>query len=217
MNATRQREVRFPSAEASLVGVLAEPDGPARGRAVFCHPYPPMGGSMDNNVVYAAGDALVGEGLACLRFNFRGVGDSQGVFNDGPSAVDDVLAALDHLDAAGFSNAGALIAGGYSFGAAVAAGAAAKRPGLNGLILVSPPSEMFEFPPPEALAAPLLVLAGDADPYCDVEKWSRRLASHPAAEIVVTAGVDHFWAGDEDRLGQAIGAFARRIAEGREA
>src|SRR6185295_8845408 len=113
--------VTIAAGDVRLEGRLAVPAGATRG-AVVCHPHPQYGGTMDNNVVVAVTDALRAAGLATLRFNFRGVGSSEGRHGGGAAEVGDAHAALAHLRAAGIEDV-ALV--GYSFGAAVAARAAA--------------------------------------------------------------------------------------------
>lgn len=90
--------VSFPSGSIRLEGILTRPEGaslfPA---AVVCHPHPLYGGSMDNNVVCAVSDALTQASLASLRFNFRGVGGSQGEFGHGIGEGEDVKAAISYI------------------------------------------------------------------------------------------------------------------------
>src|SRR5579875_1176116 len=110
---------------ADLEAIFSTVAGPApRGVLVVCHPHPLYGGSMDNNVVDALCDAALQEGLAALRFNFRGVGRSTGSYDNGEGEQEDVLAAVQ---AAGDRLSGAAIGlAGYSFGASVAARVAGR-------------------------------------------------------------------------------------------
>ena len=92
-----KRRVSFQSGSFSLEGVLSVPVGPDPAPAVLvCHPHPLYGGSMSNNVVNAVFDTLVEARFAALKFNFRGVGESQGSFTHGLGEGQDVVAAL-HL------------------------------------------------------------------------------------------------------------------------
>ena len=200
-----ERPVQFASGDVLLEGVLREPKGPPSGAAAFCHPYPPYGGDMHNNVVLAATGALAARGIGCLRFNFRGVGASGGRFTDGKEEPGDVLAALEHVR--GLVGGGPAWLGGYSFGAAMAARAAAGRAALAGLILVSPPVGMFDFSDLRGVTAPVLVLAGTSDPFGEVAEVTRALAGVADATLRIVPGVDHFWHGAEDRLADEIGAF----------
>ena len=189
---------------AVLEGELLFPTD-LHGVAVFAHPYPPMGGSMENNVVLAATVALADHGLAALRFNFRGVGAGTGVFTEGPEAVADNVAAIDSV--AGLVPGGRLIVGGYSFGALTAAAASVGRADVNGVLLIAPPTSMFEPPPLADVPGPLVVLVGDADPYSDPEDVERLLAGRDDARLIVEPGVDHFWWGAEDRVARAVASL----------
>src|SRR5437764_1495885 len=113
------------SSGVNLEALLQTPEtSPARGILVVCHPHPLHGGSMHNNVVHALCDAALQEGLAALRFNFRGVGGSTGDYADGEGEQDDVLAVL--RAAAEQPSRRAIGLAGYSFGASMATRAAAR-------------------------------------------------------------------------------------------
>src|SRR5687768_18050842 len=119
----------------TLEGALALPPGAEAG-VVICHPHPRYGGDMDSPVVLTAIDACMGQGLATLRFNFRGVGDSGGGWDEGRGERDDVRAALAHLRGLLGSPARVGLAG-YSFGAAMSAAVAAGGEPLAGLALIA--------------------------------------------------------------------------------
>ena len=186
---------------------LALPEAPGGGM-VICHPHPLYGGDMDNPVVVRAAEVCGALGLATLRFNFRGVGGSTGVYDEGRGERVDVEAALDHL--AGLLGGGPLLLAGYSFGAAMAVAVAAQRQGLAGLALVAPPLAMRELPL-AALAAvegPVLVVAGTADEYCPPASLERLRSAAPRAAIRTIQGADHFFFGKLFPLGETIGAWA---------
>ena len=177
--------------------------------AVICHPHPLYGGSMDNNVVLAARDALRAAGLSTLRFNFRGVGGSSGSFDGGRGERKDVEAAHAHLS--GLVDHVHLVA--YSFGAWVALGALAERGfNMSSVILVSPPvafaeTDFAELPPPSVRT---LVVSGDQDqfgPPDAVKRWLDVWERSDELERVVLTGVDHFYWGGEEELKDAIERF----------
>src|SRR6185437_5650622 len=117
----KEQHVTFPSGALTLEGLFAQSDGlkPVRG-AVVCHPHPLYGGSMYNNVVDAVLAAMWKKEWATLRFNFRGVGESEGEHGGGAGEADDAAAAIDFLAGqSGVQRAGAVLAG-YSFGSVAA-------------------------------------------------------------------------------------------------
>jgi len=188
---------------------------PARARAgvVVCHPHPLYGGDMDSPVVTAAARACAEAGLATLRFNFRGVGDSGGGWDEGRGEQDDVRAALAHLR--GLLPAGAPLAlAGYSFGAAMSAAVAGAGEPLAGLALIAPPLAMRPWQPPAsfAVAGPILLIAGSADEYCPATALTALGRALPKATITVLDGVDHFFFAGLERLGSAVGGWAAAIS-----
>jgi alpha/beta superfamily hydrolase len=201
--------VTIPGAGVTLEGSLRLPEvaGPFGGIAV-CHPHPRYGGSMENNVAWAIAQGAVEAGVAALRFNFRGVGASTGRYDGGNGEQEDARAALEWLSARPGIDAGRLGLAGYSFGAIVAAKVADA--GVAALVLVAPAADRPEDPLPwlADYPGPVLVLAGDEDPYCPVEGL-RALAARlgPRAELEVLHRVDHFWGGDEPQIVRKAGAF----------
>jgi hypothetical protein len=207
-----RRETIAVGAGPSLEAALALPPGPRAG-VVVCHPHPLYGGDMDSPVVTAATQAAVGAGLAALRFNFRGVGDSAGAWDEGRGEQDDVRAALAHLR--GLLPAGAPIAlAGYSFGAAMSGAVAGSGQSLAGLALIAPPLGMRPWTPTAALkiTGPILLAAGSADQYCPVEELNALGRALPGATVTVLDGVDHFFFGGLDRLARAVSEWAARIS-----
>ena len=122
----KERRVTFKSSDLTLEGMIASPDGAGPHRAaVVCHPHPLYGGSMYNNVVDAVLEAMHARGFATLRFNFRGVGQSEGEFDNGNGEADDTVAAIRFLIAQKGVRADGAVLAGYSFGAMTAVRAAA--------------------------------------------------------------------------------------------
>jgi alpha/beta superfamily hydrolase len=199
------RSIMFPSGDLSLEGVLHLPDAMPAPGVVVCHPHPLYGGDMDNNVVLAACEALAGQGVAALRFNFRGAGGSEGAFDDGRGERDDVRAALAHL--ATLPEIDATRAGliGYSFGALMAAEAASGA--LRGLALISPPVAFADLR--IAWGCPALLLAGDMDSPAPADRL-HVIAETSGAETQIFEGADHSWWGFENELGEALVEFFQR-------
>ena len=199
-----ESRITFPCGDLKLEGLLALPEGEAPGAAVVCHPHPLYGGSMHNNVVEAALEALWQRQFATLRFNFRGVGSSEGEYDGGEGELDDVREAVAFL--AGKAAVRSVMLVGYSFGASVSLRAGLTDPAVNRLVLVALPVAMVTGPS-NSTSKPVLLLSGDRDSYSQVEPL-RTLASNlgSRARLEILAGADHFFGGYEARLSALIGA-----------
>jgi alpha/beta superfamily hydrolase len=199
-------QVSFRSGELTLEGLLANPGGGAPA-AVVCHPHPMYGGSMYNNVVEAILAAMWRAGYATLRFNFRGVGGSEGEHDGGPGEVDDALAAMSFILAQpGVRKEGAAMTG-YSFGAMVALSAGYERAEIPRIVAVALPLAMADAHVPDGASKPLLLVSGDRDSYSPVSGL-QALASRigGSARLEIIAGADHFFGGREADLSRAITA-----------
>ncbi|MEJ2347541.1 MAG: alpha/beta fold hydrolase [Gammaproteobacteria bacterium] len=182
-----------PSGELESL-TLCPSDGPRSDAiGVICHPHPLYGGTMHNKVVHYIAKTLNELGLRTVRFNFRGVGASEGTYGDGDGEVQDLQAVLDWVRQ---RHAGAEIwLAGFSFGAYVALREGCAE-GVTRLITVAPPVNLFDFEAFEAPSCPWLLLQGEGDevvPYRDVRRWVGRLNRPP--EFVPLPGVDHFFHG----------------------
>ncbi len=195
---------------------IDRPAGAPVGVAVLCHPHPLHGGTLDNKVVQTLARAAVQLGRVALRFNFRGVGASAGRWDEGRGEVDDVLAVVaacrDPAHPLGLSAgaadpgaaAGDLTLGGFSFGAAMAARAAARlaeqgAPAAR-LLLIGP--AVANFPAP-AVSQPTVVIHGEADdvvPLAAVLDWARP----QALPVTVIPGAGHFFHGQITLLKQLV-------------
>ena len=206
---TEAREITFQSGELTLEGCLQMAQSVPAPGIVVCHPHPLYGGDMRNNVVETLCQAAVGAGACALRFNFRGVGGSEGTHDHGRGEVDDARAALDYLRGLPEVDPHRLVLAGYSFGAAVALAAADDQ--LRGLIAVSCPTTDSSGSSARP-SCPVLFVSGDRDEYSHPDQL-QRLAREigPQAEVVIHAGVDHFWWGSDDRLSQTVAGFLERV------
>lgn len=190
----------------ALEALLETPaKGALKGCAVVCHPHPLHGGSMQNKVAHTLARSFIGAGFAALRFNFRGVGDSAGQFDEGEGEVADVLAAAAWTKAR-FGELPFWLAG-FSFGAAMAIRAAVEeRPA--GLISVAPAVSRFMGSDRRQPDCPWLIVQGDADELVDIEEtmaWVNTL--DPGPEFVVIAQAEHFFHGKLVRLRETCQAF----------
>ncbi len=185
--------VAIPVADGALSGVLCDVDA-APLATVVCHPHPAYGGNMHNNVVLALRQGFVAAG-AVLRFDFRGIGASDGTSCGDDAEVDDVLAAVAWLRAR-YPQAKLCLAG-YSFGA-VMARRASLRTAVDGLLLVAPPPTLLAPDELHGLDATARIVAGDADVFCPLSVLRRRLDD--PSRLQVLAGADHFFGGCETEL-----------------
>ena len=161
----RQTAITFKVKKLSLDGVLTTPQGvPSPYPALLvCHPHPMLGGNMDNAVVMAICRAADVEGVASLRFNFRGVGASEGEFDNGTGEQDDAKAALDLLKRWPDVDDRRLCLVGYSFGASVVLAGLRRYKAAKGLVLIAPPLSSLENSRILNEKRPKLFIAGQVD------------------------------------------------------
>lgn len=189
MNAQTLRQLIAGPAGAIECAIDA-PTGAPLGLAVICHPHPQHGGTLDNKVAQTLARAVVTLGWRSVRFNFRGVGASQGGWDDGRGEIDDALAVIAAHRAPGE----ALLLAGFSFGGYVAAAAAARLPDdakPQRLALVGPSTQKQQVPP---VPADTVVIHGEADdvvPLAATLEWARP----QALPVIVFPGVGHFFHG----------------------
>lgn len=204
-----ENQVTFRSGNLTLEGLLARRDGDAPA-AVVCHPHPRYGGSMYNNVVDAILAATWQLGYATLRFNFRGVGASEGEHDGDRGEVDDAAAAIAFLLAQpGVRKDGAVMAG-YSFGAMVAVSAGYERAGVSRIVAVALPLGMMEPRVPAGASKPLILVSGDSDSYSPVAALTTlQTRIGKSARLEIVKGADHFFGGHEAELSRVIAAALR--------
>jgi len=173
--------------------------------ALICHPHPPDGGSMTNKVVSTLAKAFVESGFCALRFNFRGVGQSEGHYDGGPGELEDALAVASWIKQQRPSAPLALA--GFSFGAWVALLAA---PSVSPRLMVSiaPPVGFRDFSNMPSPACPWLAVQGLADeivPADEVLAWLQ--ARKPAPEIIAMPDTSHFFHGKLPPLREHVSVF----------
>ncbi|HUC55572.1 MAG TPA: alpha/beta family hydrolase [Candidatus Cybelea sp.] len=191
-----------------LEAILWAPAGNARPplAAVVCHPHPLFGGTLHNKVVYQTAKALDALGLPVLRFNFRGAGLSAGVHDRGYGEQEDVRAALDFL-ASEFPGVPLLLAG-FSFGAWVGLRVGCADSRVSHLIGLGIPVNSTDFSFLRQCNQPKLFVHGSNDEHGAIEKVKALVPTLPGSNhLVVIEGVDHFFAGQLDQLGNAIKAW----------
>lgn len=179
-----------------------------RGTAVIAHPHPLFGGTMDNKVVQTLARAFVQSGWRSVRFNFRGVGASAGVYDEGRGELQDLLAVVEHS-----APLGALALAGFSFGAFVTSHAvaalAAREPAA--VVLVGTAASRFTVAPiAPALHERTLVLHGEADdtvPLADAMAWARP----QTLPVTVVPGGGHFFHGQLPLLRSLVARHVRAV------
>ena len=184
------------------------PAAPPLAAAVVCHADPTQGGMMHFKVVFRAAKALQQEGLAALRFNFRGVGRSEGSHDSGDGEQGDVRAALDEMEGR-FSDL-PLILGGFSFGSVMAARVAASDARVRGLFALGfPASRLTDVSYLASIRAPRLFVQGAGDVFGSGEALRALVEPLPERRaLVVIPEADHFFTGHLDSLQAAIAAWA---------
>ncbi len=205
-----EQPVTFISDGLTLEGLLTLPSAADARAAVICHPHPLYGGSMHNNVVDAILGALWLLGYSTLRFNFRGVGRSEGEHDGGPGEAVDAGSALKFLLAQPGVRADGAVMAGYSFGAMVALRAGLTAPEVAQIVAVALPVGMADLSSLAASPKPVLLVSGDSDSYSSVRALTElKTRLGEAARVEVIEGADHFFGGCEPALAEAIKAGLR--------
>ena len=193
-----------------LEGMVTAPmDAPSRSAAVVvCHPHPQYGGDMNNGVVAAICGALEQEGIVSLRFNFRGVGASEGAYDEGKGEVEDLKAALGFLGNWPGVDKGRVGVAGYSFGAMVTLAGAKGLKGAKALALVSPPGHALEGQVKPRSGVPLLFVVGSEDATVRAQTLEERMSNVAGeARLEVVPGANHFWRGQEGEAAELVARF----------
>lgn len=174
---------------------------------IFCHPHPLYGGTMENKVVTTAGRAFYDLGLWHIRFNFRGIGVSQGEYGHGQGEIQDLLAIIAWAKK-NFSDYD-LWLGGFSFGSYIAMQGAIQEPLVKQLITIAPAVNHFDFKEAEHVQCPWLLLMGEADelvPIAEVKQWVNALSK--PVDVIYFPYVGHFFHGHlvelREQLKQAL-------------
>jgi alpha/beta superfamily hydrolase len=169
--------------------------------AVLCHPHPQMGGTMNDMVLDALEPALLASGINSLRFNFRGVGGSEGAYSDGVGEIEDVVAAATWVRE---SSAGErLFLAGYSFGGAVAL-SAQELVAPESMILVAPAVGMFG--QQQAPTVPTLVILAENDQFVNADS-TKDWFGDTDAQVELISGTDHFFSGYHDQITRIVREF----------
>ena len=171
-----------------------EPNAPI---ALVLHPHPEYGGTMNNKVVYNVYQVFARRGFSVLRFNFRGVGRSQGEYDNGQGELSDAASALDWLQSYN-PNAETCWVGGFSFGAWICMQLLMRRPEINGFVSIAPPTNNYDFAFLSPCPSSGIIVQGTADdvvPEPEVAKLADKLAAQKGIEVTyhLIAEASHFF------------------------
>jgi len=199
-------KIRIDGPAGLIEGMIERPpDARSDFVAVVCHPHPLYGGSMQNKVVHTLARACQDQRVTTVRFNFRGVGASEGAHDDGRGESEDAAAVADWARNA--TGAARLWSLGFSFGGFVAYRLATLRD-ASLLVTVAPPVQRFDFATLAVPRCPWLVLQGDADELVDHERvlaWTQ--SASPPPEVRILAGAEHFFHGRLTEMRTILGAW----------
>lgn len=188
----------------AMLWTSADPD--PKFVAVVSHPHPLYGGTMHNKVVFQAAKALHQHGASVLRFNFRGVGESEGTHDRGQGEQDDVRAAIDYL-AAEFPGRPILVAG-FSFGSSVGLRVGCQDARVAQLIGLGLPVDNIDMSFLRACQKPKLIIQGGSDQFGARASIEALFATLPEPKrLAIVEGADHFFTGQLDEVGAAIAAW----------
>lgn len=193
----------IPGAVGSLECLIDAPAGEPRAAVVFAHPLPTEGGTMHTKVVFQSAKALVRVGCAVLRFNFRGVGLSEGTWDEGPGEQDDYKAAVDFM-ASRYPNT-EIWAAGFSFGSYIATTVGADDPRICSLIAIAPPVDRYEFASVKVSRKPKFIIHGEEDELISI-RLVRQFYSQlqEPKELVVIDRANHLFDGQAGEVGDAL-------------
>ena len=207
-------EVNFPGPEGRLEGRYhpqPKKDAPI---ALILHPHPQYGGTMNNPVTYNLHYAFRDLGFTVLRFNFRGVGRSQGEFDHGIGELSDAASALDYLQSM-HEGAKACWVAGFSFGAWIGMQLLMRRPEIDSFIAVAPPANQYDFSFLAPCPSSGLIISGSADrvvPPADVAVLADKLKQQKGITIThkTIEGAGHFFDPGMDEMIATVEAYVRQ-------
>jgi alpha/beta superfamily hydrolase len=208
----RRIDTTFPCGGLSLEGVLNIPDGAGSFPAVIvCHPHPLYGGSMYNNVVDSLCQAIVEASFISFKFNFGGVGGSEGVYSNGVGEREDAAAAIAYVSGLAETDFQRIGLAGYSAGAGFSFPVGIEDARVKALAAVSPPLSMYDFSPLKDCIKPKLLISGNRDGFVSERGFIEFCGELcEPREFHVIDGADHFWWGYEAGLAERVAAFFSR-------
>ncbi|AKK20629.1 alpha/beta hydrolase [Candidatus Liberibacter africanus] len=197
-------EVVFNGPSGRLEGRYQPSKDPNAPIALILHPHPRFGGTMNNNIVYQLFYLFQTRGFVSLRFNFRGIGRSEGEFGHGDGELSDAAAALDWVQSLNPESKSCWIAG-YSFGALIAMQLLMRRPEINGFISVAPQPKSYDFSFLAPCPSSGLIVNGSNDlvgATSDIKELVNKLMNQKGISIThkIISDANHFFVGKVDEL-----------------
>lgn len=204
-------EVIFAGPEGRLEGRYQPAPRPRAPLALILHPHPQGGGTMNNRIVQALYQTFVRRGFATLRFNFRGVGRSQGEFDNGIGELSDAASALDWMQQFNPEAPVTWVAG-FSFGAWIGMQLLMRRPEIKGFISIAPPANMYDFGFLAPCPSSGLIVQGSADEVVQapaVQKLVDKLKTqkHITIDYDIINGANHFFEKEMDPLMASVDRY----------
>tara|TARA_A100000164_G_C21890095_1_gene764906 strand:+ start:803 stop:1441 length:639 start_codon:yes stop_codon:yes gene_type:complete len=208
-------EVTIPGPEGRIEARYNEGNGGSPPLAILLHPHPKFGGNMNNKVIYNCFKTMSGLGFSVLRFNYRGVGNSEGIYSgdEGIGEMTDSACALDWLLFNNTASTKVWVVG-FSFGAFISLNLLMRRPEIHSFIAISPPADKYDF----SFLAPCpvsgLIIQGDNDNIVnetDVALFANKLDSQKAITVKYKKikNADHFFTDKLNLLGDEIKKYIK--------
>ncbi|CAO5681232.1 MAG: hypothetical protein HEEMFOPI_01466 [Holosporales bacterium] len=206
-------EVMFNGAVGRIEARFCGGTTPGAPVALILHPHPKQGGTMNNKIVNTLFKAFVNNGFAALKFNYRGVGKSEGVYDNGEGELSDAASALDWLQSI-LPAAKSFWVAGYSFGGLLAMQLLMRRPELNGFIAVSPPANHYDFNFLAPCPVSGQIIQGSQDAYVNpnsVEQLAIKLRNQRgiAIDYQLIKGADHLFNLYTDEIESLVTQYLR--------
>jgi alpha/beta superfamily hydrolase len=212
-------DVTINGAEGRLEGRYTPSKKAQAPIALLLHPHPQHGGTMNNKIVYALLQAFKAHDFSVLRFNFRGVGRSQGVYDGGEGELSDAASALDWLQTVN-PNATACWVGGFSFGAWIGMQLLMRRPEIDSFISIAPPANKYDFTFLAPCPSSGLIVQGDRDeivPPESVQKLVNKLSAQRDIKIDyrIVPGANHFFSAQMEELSSHLVDYLKKALAAR--
>lgn len=207
-------EIIINGSEGRLEGRYHHAEQKGAPVVLVLHPHPLYGGTMNNKIVYRLYHIFAQNGFSVLRFNFRGVGKSQGKYDEGVGELTDAATALDWLQLQN-PDASTCWISGFSFGAWIALQLLMRRPEIEGFAAVSPPANLYDFSFLTPCPSAGIITQGDKDDVVAedaVAKLAGKLGAQHGGmvEYHPIVGADHYYRGVEEDLGEHLNDYIQR-------